>query len=102
LQTRERRAKAATSATAVWSRIFTRISDGTMEIGHDDVGDRSVGGSSTGMGNEAKEAMSCDAEDAGGPSKGRWTELGTVTAAFDIFGFAGNEEKEESGKCLFL
>lgn len=46
-----------------------RISDGSAEIGHGGGGDVSVGGSSTGMEREEKEAMSSDMVEAGGPSR---------------------------------
>ena len=38
----------------------------------------------------------------GGPWREWWAVLGTVTEAFEEFGFVGFEEKEEGGKCLFL
>ncbi len=58
-----------TSRTAVWRRILTRSSEGTLEIGQSGGGDASVGDSAGGIGTEEKEAMSSDIVGAGGPSR---------------------------------
>lgn len=79
-----------------------RISEGTAEIGQGGGGDASVGGSAGGIDSVEKDVMSCDTEDAGGPSREWWAGLGTVTAALDGFGFVGFDLKEDGGKCLFL
>lgn len=102
MQTRERRAKEATSTMAVCRRILIRISEGIDEIGHGGGGDASVGGCATGIGREEKEAMSCDIDDAGAPSTEWWAGWDTVTAALDGFGLGGFGLNEEGGKCLFL
>ncbi len=78
------------------------ISEGTMEMGHGGEGEASVGGSADGMDKEEKEVMSCEIDEAGGPSREWWAVLGTVTAALDGFGLVGFDVKEDGGKYLFL
>lgn len=82
--------------------MLIRISEGVVEIGHGGRGDLSVGGSSTGIGREEKDAMNSDIVEAGGPSREWWAGLGTVTAALDGLGLVGFDLKNEEGKCLFL
>jgi len=80
-----------------------------MEMGHGGEGEASVGGSADGMDKEEKEVMSCEIDEAGGPSREWWAvlgtvtaALGTVTAALDGFGLVGFDVKEDGGKYLFL
>ena len=87
---------------AIWRRILIRISDGIVEIGHGSWGDLSVGGPSTSMGREEKEAMSSDIVEAGGPCREWWAGFGTVAAALDGLGLIDFDLKDEGGKCLFL
>lgn len=102
MQTKERRAKEATSKIAVWRRMLIRSSEGIIEIGHGGWGDLSTGGSSTGMGREEKEAMSSDIVEVGSPSKEWWAGFGTVTVALDGLELIGFDLRDEGGKCLFL
>ncbi len=69
MQTRDRRAKDATSTIAVCNMILTRISDGMTEIGQDGGGEPSISGSAGGIEREAKEATSCEIVDPGGPPR---------------------------------
>jgi len=87
---------------AACKRMPTRISEGTVEIGEGGGGDASIGVSAGGIDREEKEAISCDMDDAGGPSREWWAGLGTVTAALEGFGLAGFDLNEDGGKCLFL
>lgn len=82
--------------------MLITISEGIVEIGHGGWGDLSVGGSSTGIEREEKEAISSEIVDAGGPSREWWAGLGTVAAALDGLGLVGFDLKDEGGKCLFL
>ena len=69
LHTVDRRAKDAMSMTAVCARISIRISDGIAAIGQGGGGDPSIGGSAGSSVREAKEAMSCEIVDMGGPPR---------------------------------
>ena len=102
LQTRDKRAKDATSTMAVCKRISMRTSDGIVEIGQGGGGDPLIGGSAGSTEREANEAMSCETVDSGGPPREWWAGFGTVTGALEGLGFVGFDLKEEGGKCLFL
>lgn len=102
MQTRERRAKEATSASAVRSRISTRSSDGIVAMRHGGAGDWSVGGGAGEIASVEKEAMSSGIVDFGGPSREWWAGFGTVTAALEGLGLVGFDLEDEDGKCLFL
>ena len=78
--------------------MLTRISTGIVDMGHGGWGDVSVvsvAACSTGIGREAKEAMSSDVVEW-------WAGFGTVAAAFDGLGLVGFDLKDEGGKYLFL
>lgn len=79
-----------------------RSSEGRLEIGQGGGRDASVEGSAGGMETEENEAMSSDAVEAAGPSRGWWVESGLTVAVLDGFRFVDFELKDDGGKCLFL
>lgn len=102
MQTRERRAKAATSRTAVRSSISVNISEGMVDIGQGGDGECSVGGGVGKMRRSEKEANSWDMLEEVGPSREWWAVFGTVTEALEGLGSAGFDRIDEGGKYLFL
>ena len=93
--------KDAMSMTANSVNICMIISSGSPAMGHGGVISPSMMGVAGAIERPENPAMSCFI-DCGGPSREWWARLGTVTDAFDGFGFIGFEEKEDGGKCLFL
>lgn len=102
MQTSDRRTNEATSISAVWRRIWTRISAGTTEIGHGGGGEPSTGDGAAGISNEENDKISWMTVDAVEPSREWCAVFGTVTAALVGFGSLVFALDEGGGKCLSL
>jgi len=91
----------ATSRIATSLKMWTSISSGMAAIGHGGAGIPSIAGGVGSIIRSENPAMSCLTV-CGDPSREWWAVLGTVTEAFEGFGFGGFEAKYEGGKCFCL
>jgi hypothetical protein len=84
--------------------MLIKISSGTVAMGHGGAGDESVGGDLAGI--ESLEKSVIRSEIVDGRTVNEWCAvLGTVTGAFDGFGFTGFDEEggcADVGKCFLL